>query len=82
MNPLHILLLEDTNFHADLIEAALTAHEVPCATTRGERREDFLGTVQHVLDVHFDPARRATLRDSASTANWAEGCKGSFPALR
>lgn len=46
MKPLHILLLEDTNFHADLIETALTANDISCTITRVEKREDFLAMLQ------------------------------------
>jgi PAS domain S-box-containing protein len=46
MPPLHILLLEDTTFHAELIEATLTANDLPCAIVRVERREEFLAALQ------------------------------------
>lgn len=46
MPPLHILLLEDTTFHAELIEATLTANELPCEIVRVERREEFLAALQ------------------------------------
>lgn len=43
---LHILLLEDTTFHAELIEATLIANDLPCAIVRVERREEFLAALQ------------------------------------
>lgn len=46
MPPLNILLLEDTTFHAELIEATLTANDLPCAIVRVERREEFLAALQ------------------------------------
>jgi PAS domain S-box-containing protein len=45
MPPLHILLLEDTTFHAELIEATLTANDLPCVIVRVERREEFLAAL-------------------------------------
>src|SRR5215210_3914501 len=46
MPPLHILLLEDTTFHAELIEATLKANDLPCEIVRVERREEFLAALQ------------------------------------
>mgnify|MGYP003393998649 CR=1 FL=1 len=46
MSPLHILLLEDTTFHAELIEATLTVNDLPCVIVRVERREEFLAALQ------------------------------------
>lgn len=45
MPPLHVLLLEDTTFHAELIEATLTANDLPCVIVRVERREEFLAAL-------------------------------------
>jgi PAS domain S-box-containing protein len=46
VNPLRLLLLEDTAFHAELIEVILTANELPCEIVRVERREEFLAALQ------------------------------------
>jgi PAS domain S-box-containing protein len=44
--PVRVLLLEDTTFHAELIEAMLTANDIPCSIVRVERREEFLTALQ------------------------------------
>ena len=40
MNPLRILLFEDPAFHAELIQTALTANNLPCEIVLVERRDD------------------------------------------
>jgi PAS domain S-box-containing protein len=45
-SPLRVLLLEDTTFDAELIEAMLVANDLPCTIVRVERREEFLAALQ------------------------------------
>jgi PAS domain S-box-containing protein len=40
VNPLRILLFEDPAFHAELIQTALTANNLPCEVVLVERRDD------------------------------------------
>jgi PAS domain S-box-containing protein len=46
VNPLRILLFEDPAFHAELIQTALTANNLPCEIVLVERRDDLPSVFQ------------------------------------
>jgi PAS domain S-box-containing protein len=54
VNPLRILLFEDPAFHAELIQTALTANNLPCEIVLVERRHEFSSVFQQQsFDVIF-----------------------------
>ena len=54
LNPLRILLFEDPVFHAELIQTALTANNLPCEIVLVERRDEFPAVFrQQSFDVIF-----------------------------